>query len=156
MKATQRLHDAGQSVLDRATLAPATGAARGASLLIEAGGGPLEVILIATGSEVSPALEAHQRLAADGIRSRVVSMPSWELIDVQPQSYRDGVLPPKVQTRANIEGAAPFRWDCYGGPGGATIGVNRFGAPAPGPGVSRRFGFTADHVVETAQAVLAR
>ena len=156
MKATQRLHDVGQSVLDRATPAPATGVARGAYLLIEAGGVPPEVILIATGSEVSLALEALQRLVADGIRSRVVSMPSWEVVDVQPQRYHDGVLPPKVHTRVNIEGAAPFRWGRYVGRGGATIGVNRFGAPAPGPGVSRGFGCTADHVVETTRAVLAR
>ena len=106
--------------------------------------------------EVSLALEAHQRLVADGIRGRVVSMPSWELFDAQPQSYRDAVLPPQIQARVSIEAAAPFGWERYVGPGGAILGVNRFGASAPGSVVMREFGFTADHVVETAKAVLAR
>jgi transketolase len=143
-------------VLDRATLAPASGVARGAYVLAEAGDSPPEVILIATGSEVSLALEAHQRLVADGIRSRVVSMPSWDLFDSQPQSYRDAVLPPQVRARVAIEAAAPFGWERYVGLHGAIIGVNGFGASAPGPVVMREFGFTADHVVETARAVLAR
>lgn len=143
-------------VLDRATLAPASGVARGAYVLVEAGDSPPEVILIATGSEVSLALEAHQRLVADGIRSRVVSMPSWELFDAQPQSYRDAVLPPQVHARVGIEAAAPFGWERYVGLEGAMIGVTRFGASAPGSVVMREFGFTADHVVETALAVLAR
>ena len=118
------------------------------------GGFPPEVILIATGSEVSLALEAHARLAGDGIRSRVVSMPSWELFDAQPQSYRDTVLPPSVRARVSIEAASPFGWERYVGPSGAIIGVNRFGASAPGPVVMREFGFTLEHVVETAKALL--
>ncbi|MDQ2667099.1 MAG: transketolase [Gemmatimonadota bacterium] len=143
-------------VLDRGTLAPASGVARGAYVLVEAGESPPEVILIATGSEVSLALEAHQRLVADGIRSRVVSMPSWDLFEAQPQSYRDEVFPPHVRARVSIEAAAPFGWERYVGLDGAIIGVSRFGASAPGPVVMREFGFTAEHVVETARAVLAR
>jgi transketolase len=143
-------------VLDRGTLAPAAGVARGAYVLTEAGDRVPEVILIATGSEVSLALAAHQRRVADGIRSRVVSMPSWDLFEAQPQSYRDEVLPPQVRARVSIEAAAPFGWERYVGLDGAIIGVDRFGASAPGPVVMREFGFTAEHVVETARAVLAR
>ena len=111
------------------------------------------MILIATGSEVSIALEAHERLTKDGIRSRVVSMPCWELFDAQPQSYRDAVLPPSVRARVSIEAASPFGWERYVGLEGAIIGVNHFGASAPGPIVMREFGFTPEHVVETAKAV---
>lgn len=142
-------------VLNRGTLAPASGVARGAYVLTEADESAPDVILIATGSEVSLALEAHWRLIGDGIRSRVVSMPSWELFDAQPQSYRDAVLPPRVHARVSIEAAAPFGWERYVGPRGAIIGVNRFGASAPGPVVMRELGFTVEHVVETAKAVLA-
>jgi transketolase len=130
--------------------------ARGAYVLVEAGDAPPDVILIATGSEVSLALEAHQRLVADGIRSRVVSMPSWELFDAQPKSYRDAVLPPQVRARVSIEAAAPFGWERYVGPNGAIIGVNRFGASAPGSVVMREFGLTADRIVATGKAVVAR
>jgi transketolase len=141
-------------VLDRAKLASAAGLAHGAYILTETSALPPEVILIATGSEVSLALEAHKRLAGDGIRSRVVSMPSWELFDAQPQSYREAVLPPAVRARVSIEAAAPFGWERYVGPEGAIIGVNGFGASAPGPTVMREFGFTPEHVVETAKRLL--
>jgi transketolase len=143
-------------VLDRQTFAPASGVARGAYVLADAGGAPPDVILIATGSEVSVALEAHQRLVRDGIRSRVVSMPSWELFEAQPKSYRDKVLPPAVRARVSVEAATPFGWERYVGSDGAIIGVNRFGASAPGPVVMREFGFTPEHVVETAKAVLEK
>jgi len=143
-------------VLDRQTLAPASGVARGAYVLAEAGGTVPDVILIATGSEVSVALEAHQRLVRDGIRSRIVSMPSWELFEAQPKAYRDTVLPPSVRARVGVEAATPFGWERYVGPEGAIIGVNRFGASAPGPVVMREFGFTPEHVVETAKALLEK
>ncbi len=143
-------------VLDRQTLAPASGVARGAYVLAEAGGTAPDVILIATGSEVSVALEAHQRLVRDGIRSRVVSMPSWELFEAQPKAYRDTVLPPAVRPRVSVEAATPFGWERYVGSEGAIIGVNRFGASAPGPVVMREFGFTPEHVVETAKALLEK
>ncbi|MEP7347685.1 MAG: transketolase [Gemmatimonadaceae bacterium] len=143
-------------VLDRTALAPASGLARGAYVLIETGDSPPELILIATGSEVTLALSAHQRLAADGIRSRVVSMPCWELFEAESQSYRDEVLPPAVRARVSIEAGSPFGWERYVGLEGAIIGVNRFGASAPGAVVMREFGFTAEHVVEVAKKVLAR
>jgi transketolase len=112
------------------------------------------VILIATGSEVSVALEARQRLAKEGIGSRVVSMPSWELFDLQPQSYRDAVLPPSVRARVSIEAASAFGWERYVGADGAIIGVDRFGASAPGPTLMLEFGFTAENVADTAKALL--
>jgi transketolase len=143
-------------VLDRTALASASGLARGAYILVEAGGLPPEVILIATGSEVSIALEAHVRLAGEGIRSRVVSMPCWELFERQPQSYRDSVLPPSVRARVSIEAAAPFGWERYVGLDGAIIGVTDFGTSAPGPVVMREFGFTPERVVEAAKSVLKR
>ena len=144
-------------VLDRTTLAPASGVARGAYVLTEAGpGSRLELILIATGSEVSLALKAHQRLVEEGVRSRVVSMPSWELFEAQSKEYRDSVLPPDVHCRVSIEAGSPFGWERYVGPAGAIIGMNSFGASAPGPVVMAQYGFTVDHVVATAKLVLSR
>lgn len=144
-------------VLDRTTLAPAAGLARGAYVLMEAGSGSqLDLILIATGSEVSLALAALEQLVAEGVRSRVVSMPSWELFEAQSIEYRDSVLPPGVLARVSIEAGSPFGWERYVGPNGAIIGVNSFGASAPGPIVMAHYGFTVDHVIATARAVLAR
>jgi transketolase len=142
-------------VLDRETLQSASGVGKGAYVLTDPDVVP-DVILIATGSEVSLALEAYRQLTRDGVRSRVVSMPSMELFEAQPQSYRDQVLPPQVRARVSIEAASPFGWDRYVGPAGAIISVNRFGASAPGPVVMQKFGFTADHVVATAKMVLAQ
>jgi transketolase len=143
-------------VLDRITLAPAAGTAHGAYVLVDAGEGLPELILIATGSEVSLALDAHRQLAGEGIRSRVVSMPSWELFEAQSAEYRQAVLPPAVHARVSVEAGSPFGWERYVGPRGAIIGVDRFGASAPGPEVMARYGFTVEHVVATAKAVLAR
>jgi transketolase len=149
-------------VLDRTVLAPAAGVARGAYVLTDGGassGGESvhpAVILIATGSEVSVAMSAHEQLTRQGVRSRVVSMPSWELFETQPQEYRDSVLPPSVRARVSVEAASPLGWERYVGPDGAVIGVTRFGASAPGAVVMREFGFTPEHVAETARAVLAR
>jgi len=148
-------------VLDRKNLAPASGVARGAYVLAEPAGAPSDgappdVILIATGSEVSVALAAHEQLARDGVRSRVVSMPSWERFEAQPEVYRDAVLPPAVRARVSIEAGSPVGWERYVGEGGAIIGVRRFGASAPGAVVMRELGFTAAHVVDAAKAVLAR
>jgi len=143
-------------VLDRAALAPASGVARGAYVLADSSGSAPELILMATGSEVSLALEAHQRLTKEGIRSRLVSMPSWELFELQPQSYRDTVLPPAVRARVSVEAASPFGWERYVGLEGAMVSVNRFGASAPGPIVMREYGFTPEHVVEVAKAVLKK
>lgn len=143
-------------VLDRTTLAPAAGTAHGAYVLADTGGELPELILIATGSEVSLALEAHRTLVGEGVRSRVVSMPSWELFEVQPAEYREAVLPSAVHARVSVEAGSPFGWERYVGPAGAIIGVNGFGASAPGPVVMAKHGFTVEHVVATAKAVLAR
>ncbi|MGE5759021.1 MAG: transketolase [Gemmatimonadota bacterium] len=143
-------------VLDRTTLAPAAGTARGAYVLIDAAEGLPELILLATGSEVSLALDAHRQLAGEGIRTRVVSMPSWELFEAQSAVYRETVLPPAVRARVSVEAGSPFGWDRYVGPAGAIIGVDHFGASAPGPDVMARYGFTVEHVVATAKAALAR
>ena len=143
-------------VLDRTALAPASETARGAYVLVDANPGTVpELILIATGSEVSLALAAHGQLSGEGVRSRVVSMPSWELFEAQPNAYRDSVLPVDVTARVSIEAASPFGWERYVGPAGAIIGVNHFGASAPGPEVMKRYGFTVGHVVATARSVLA-
>lgn len=143
-------------VLDRTTLAPAAGTAHGAYVLIDTGERLPELILIATGSEVSLALEAHRQLTAEGVRSRVVSMPSWELFETQSAAYREAVLPPAVRARVSVEAGSPFGWERYVGPAGAIIGVNGFGASAPGPVVMAKHGFTVEHVVATAKAVLGR
>ncbi|HWN84919.1 MAG TPA: transketolase C-terminal domain-containing protein, partial [Vicinamibacterales bacterium] len=142
-------------VLDRGTLAPASGLAKGAYVLAESGPATPDVILIATGSEVSLALEAKKTLDGDGIATRVVSMPSWELFAAQPPAYRDSVLPPNVRARVSVEAGATFGWERHVGAEGASIGVDRFGASAPGPTVMREYGFTPSHVVETARRVLA-
>ena len=141
-------------VLDRTALAPADGLVKGAYVLTEHGTSPA-VILIATGSEVSLALAAHDVLARDGVATRVVSMPSWELFEAQPQGYRDAVLPPDVRARVSIEAGSPFGWERYVGRDGVIIGVNRFGTSAPGPVVMREYGFTVDHVVAAARQALA-
>ena len=148
-------------VLDRAVVASAAGLARGAYVLAEAGpvrpGVTLpDAIVIATGSEVALALEAQHTLGEEGIRTRVVSMPSWELFAAQPQAYRDSVLPPEVRARVSVEAASPFGWERWVGTDGAVIGVNRFGASAPGAVVMRECGFTPGHVVEVVKTVLAR
>jgi transketolase len=141
--------------LDRNTLAPAAGTAKGAYVLADSASGPPKLILIATGSEVSVALEAHKQLTREGVASRVVSMPCWDLFEAQPQSYKDQVLPPGVRARVSIEAASPLGWERYVGLEGAIIGVNRFGASAPGEIVMRELGFTPEHVVEIAKSVLA-
>jgi transketolase len=141
-------------VIDRKRFTAASGLAQGGYVLADASGSAPEVILIATGSEVSIALDAYEQLTKDGIRSRVVSMPCWELFDAQPQSYRDAVLPPSIRARVSIEAASPFGWERYVSREGAIIGVNRFGASAPGPLLMREFGFTPEHVAEAAKAIL--
>jgi transketolase len=144
-------------ILDRTKLAPASGTARGAYVLADPDNkAALQLILIATGSEVSLAIAAQQQLANDGIASRVVSMPSWELFAAQPVEYRNSVLPAAVLARVSIEAASPFGWDRYVGREGAIIGVDRFGASAPGSVVMSNYGFTVEHVVATAKAVLTK
>jgi transketolase len=143
-------------VLDRTALAPAAGLAKGAYVLTEAASAAPELILIATGSEVTLALEAHRQLASEGVACRLVSMPCWELFESQPQTYRDEVLPPAVRARVSVEAASPFGWERYVSADGAIISVDRFGASAPGPTVMRELGITPEHVVERARQVLMR
>src|SRR5882672_2609410 len=133
--------------LDRNKYASASGVARGAYVLADAPGGNPEVILIASGSEVSLAVEAHETLLAEGIRSRVVSMPSWDIFDLQPQEYRDSVLPPKVKARVAVEQASTFGWERYVGTSGHVIGMKTFGASAPLKELQRKFGFEPEGVV---------
>jgi len=140
--------------LDRTKYAPASGLARGAYVLADAPGGNPEVILIASGSEVSLAVQAHEKLVVDGIRSRVVSMPSWEIFDHQPQEYRDKVLPPNVKARVAVEQASSFGWERYVGTGGQLTCMKTFGASAPLKELQRKFGFEPDHVVAAAKELL--
>jgi transketolase len=142
--------------LDRTKYAAASGVARGAYVLGEAPGGNPEVILIASGSEVSLAVEAHEKLIAEGIRSRVVSMPSWDIFDHQTQEYRDSVLPPKVTARVAVEQASTFGWERYVGTSGRMIGMKTFGASAPLKELQRKFGFEPDHVAAAAKELLGR
>ncbi len=142
--------------LDRRTYAPASGVARGAYVLADAPGGNPEVILIASGSEVSLAVDAHEKLCAEGIRSRVVSMPSWDIFDHQTQEYRDSVFPPNVTARVAVEQASTFGWERYVGTSGRIIGMKTFGASAPLKELQRKFGFEPDLVAAAARELLGR
>jgi transketolase len=142
--------------LDRTRLAPASGVARGAYVLADPPQGAPEVILIATGSEVSLAVAAHDQLVAQGIRSRVVSMPSWDIFEHQPREYRDSVLPPAVTARVAVEQASTFGWSRYVGERGKVIGMETFGASAPLKELQKKFGFEPDDVVRVAKEVLGR
>jgi transketolase len=130
------------------------GVARGGYVLSEADGGAPQGILIATGSEVQLAIAAQKALAEQGIRVRVVSLPSWDLFDRQPQSYRDSVLPAGIKARLAIEMAHPFGWERYVGDQGAVLGITKFGASAPGDRVIKEYGFTVDNVVEQFKKLL--
>jgi transketolase len=141
-------------VFDRARYASAAGLARGAYVLAEAASGQPAIILIAAGSEVPLALGAYEQLAQQGIAARVVSMPSWELFDQQPQAYRDEVLPPSVTARLAIEAGVPQGWHKYVGLAGQVIGLERFGASAPFKVLFEHFGFTVENVVARALALL--
>jgi transketolase len=142
--------------LDRKKYAPASGVARGAYVVGDAPGGMPEVLLIATGSELSLAVEAHEKLLADGIRSRVVSMPSWDLFEQQPREYRDSVLPPELKARVAVEQASSFGWERYVGTEGKVIGMKTFGASAPLKELQKHFGFEPDRVVAVAKELLGR
>jgi len=142
--------------LDRARFAPAAGLAKGAYVLAEAPGGRPELILIATGSEVALALAAAGQLAAQGVAARVVSMPSWELFEAQPEAYRRAVLPPEVAARVAVEAGVTAGWHKYVGSFGAVVGLDRFGASGPYQTVFAKFGFTAENVAARALAVVER
>jgi transketolase len=142
--------------LDRTRYASASGVARGAYVLADAPGGKPEVILIASGSELSLAVETHEQLCAEGVRSRVVSMPSWELFEHQPQEYRDSVLPPEVTARVAVEQGSTLGWERYVGPRGHVIGMTTFGASAPLKELQKKFGFEPDRVTAVAKNLLGR
>ena len=142
--------------LDRSRYASAAGVAQGAYVLADAPGGSPELILIATGSELALAVAAHETLVADGIRSRVVSMPSWDLFDRQPPEYRHSVLPPGVKARLAIEQASTFGWERFVGEHGRVIGMTTFGASAPLKALQKRFGFEPERIVATAKELLGR
>jgi transketolase len=141
---------------DRAKYAPAAGVARGAYILADAEGGKPQVILMATGSEVYLCIDAYEKLKAEGIRARVVSMPSWDLFEHQDKSYRDEVLPPNVTARVAVEMASTFGWTQYAGTKGRIIGMHTFGASAPLKDLQKKFGFTADAVVQAAREQLGK
>lgn len=142
--------------LDRSRLAGADGLRRGAYVLADAADGDPEVILIATGSEVSLALEAHDRLTADGVRSRVVSMPSWHAFEKQDDAYRVSVFPRSVRARVAIEQAGSLGWDRYVGFDGATITMSTFGASAPLAKLQAKYGFTVDNAVKMARELIGK
>jgi transketolase len=141
-------------ILDPEAYPIGTGVPRGGYILAEASGGTPKVILIATGSEVALALDAQKSLETSGLATRVVSLPSWELFEEQPADYRSSVLP-SAAAKVSVEAGVTIGWSRYVGSDGASIGVDRFGASAPGPIVQRELGFTVEHVVEVVRRVLA-
>jgi transketolase len=143
-------------VLDRSKYASAEGARRGGYVLADPDEGEPDLILIATGSEVQLAVGAHEKLKEEGIASRVVSLPCWEIFEKQDQEYRDEVLPPEVRARVGIEEASPLGWEKWVGPDGAIMGMTTFGQSAPFADVEAEFGFTVDNVTRVAREVAER
>jgi transketolase len=133
----------------------AAGVERGAYILAEAEGGAPQVILIGTGSELQLCVAARELLAKEGLRARVVSMPSWELFQAQDSTYREAVLPHHLKSRVSVEAGATFGWERHVGDSGVALGIDRFGASAPGELVLERFGFTPERVAAAAREVHA-
>ncbi|MGE0475065.1 MAG: transketolase C-terminal domain-containing protein, partial [Nitrospirales bacterium] len=142
--------------IDRTVYAAASGVAKGAYILADPPDRTPDVLLLGTGSEVSLCLRAHEQLAADGIRSRVVSMPSWELFEKQSPEYKESVMPSEVTARVSVEQASTFGWGRYVGTQGQAIGMESFGASAPLKELVKKFGFTVNNVVAAAKAQLDR
>jgi len=142
--------------LDRTQFTAADGLRRGAYVLADASNGKPDIILIASGSEVSLIVEACQNLTQNEINVRIVSMPSWELFDAQPQSYRDSVFPPSTCARLAVEAGATQGWCKYAGGEGDVIGVDRFGASAPGKVMMHEYGFTVENVCKRALELVNR
>ena len=140
--------------LDRTKYAAASGLAKGGYVLADNAGGKPDVLLIATGSEVQLVVEAYEKLVAEDVKARVISLPSWELFEQQPREYRDGVIPPGVKARVCVEMASVFGWERYAGPTGAVIGMRSFGASAPLKDLLKHFGFTVDNVLKAAKEQL--
>jgi transketolase len=141
--------------LDRARYAPASGVAKGGYILADAVGGKPEILFLATGSEVALAIEVYEKLAIEGVRARVVSMPSWELFEQQPQQYRDTVIPPEVTARISVELGSTMGWALYHGSGGRAIGMKTFGASAPLKELQKKFGFTSESLLVAARELLS-
>ena len=142
--------------LDRSKYAAASGVAKGAYVLADAKDGKPELILIGTGSELSLCVSAYEQLSAEGVRARVVSMPSSDIFEKQDDAYKKSVLPAEVKARVSVEAASVFGWERYVGPGGVIIGMTTFGASAPLKDLMKKYGFTTDHVVQAAKQSLAR
>ena len=146
----------GIPTLDRTRYAPADGLRRGAYVLADGPGNKIDLILVASGSEVSLIVAAQQKLAEKGIAARVVSMPSWELFEAQPQEYRDKVLPPSIRARMAVEAGVAQGWHKYVGDQGDVIGIDRFGASAPAGIIFEKFGFTVENVVSRALRLIGK
>jgi transketolase len=141
-------------VLDRSRLQPASGVRRGGYVLLDAPGGLPKVIVIATGSEVALALGAVEKLQSEGLAVRLVSLPSWELFEAQSPDYRESVLPSAVTRRVSVEAASSFGWERYVGREGKIIGIDHFGASAPGEVLFRQFGFTQERIADAVKKAL--
>jgi transketolase len=141
---------------DRTKYAPASGVAKGAYVLADAPGGKPDVILLASGSEVGLCAAAYEKLTAEGVKARVVSMPSWELFEKQDAAYKESVLPAGVTARVSVEMESVFGWDRYAGPKGKIIGMRSFGASAPLKDLLKKFGFEIENVIAAAKEVLGK
>jgi len=141
---------------DRTKYAPASGVAKGAYVLADTGGGKPDVILMASGSEVTHCVDAYEKLKGEGVKARVVSMPCWEIFEKQDAAYKESVLPANVTARVSIEMASTFGWERYTGPKGKIIGMRSFGASAPLKDLLKKFGFSADTVVAAAKSILGK
>jgi transketolase len=142
--------------LDRSKFAPASGVAKGGYVLSDALGGKPDVILIGTGTELSLCVAAQAKLAAEGVKARVVSLPSFDLFEKQDAAYRESVLPSAVTARVSVEMASTFGWDRYIGPTGKSVGMRSFGASAPLKDLLKKFGFTVENVVAAAKESLGK
>ena len=141
-------------IFDRKNTAPADGVLKGAYILSKEKGNEPDIILMASGSEVSLILEAQKLLESEGIDARVVSMPSWELFKDQPEEYRNTVFPPNVKNRIAVEAASPFGWSEWTGDHGRVIGIDKFGASAPAEEIFKHYGFTIENIVNNCKELL--
>src|SRR5256886_7446043 len=141
---------------DRTKYAPASGVAKGAYVLADGAGEKPKLILMASGSELSLCVDAYEKLKSEGVKARVVSMPSWELFEQQDAAYKESVLPASVTARVSVEMASTFGWERYTGPKGKIIGMRSFGASAPLQDLLKKFGVNADKVVAAGKKGLAK
>jgi transketolase len=142
--------------LDRGKYAPASGVAKGGYVLAGDANQKPDILFLATGSELSLAAGAYEKLTSEGVKARVVSLPSWEIFEQQPKEYRDSVIPPDVTARVSIEQASTLGWSQYVGSHGRTIGMSTFGASAPLKELQKKFGFTPDSVLSVARELLGK